>query len=114
MIDEFQANGLEVISANYGGFKKPEAIKEQRPDVVAWDSEKQLYHLGMVAEPEKINPKNMDTKLRILSNLIMNAGSAQDVRVPFYLGVPKGDADSMTQMLDKNNIPRDNVFTIEI
>ena len=114
LIEEFQASGLEVTSANYGGFKKPQAIKDQRPDVVAWDSDKQLYYLGLVADPEKIDPKNMDSKLKILSNLVMDAGSTQNARIPFYLGIPKGNSDDVAKILDENDIPRDNVFTIEL
>ncbi|RDJ32424.1 MAG: hypothetical protein DWQ18_07890 [Crenarchaeota archaeon] len=114
LIDEFQASGLEVTSANYGGFKKPHAIKDQRPDVIAWDSDKQLYYLGLVADPEKIDLENMDNKLKILSNLVMDVGSTQNARLPFYLGIPKGNVDDVTKMLDDNNIPRDNVFTIEL
>ena len=114
LIEEFQASGLEVTSANYGGFKKPQAIKDQRPDVVAWDSDKQLYYLGLVADPEKIDPENMDSKLKILSNLVMDAGSTQNARIPFYLGIPKGNLDDVAKILDENDIPRDNVFTIEL
>ncbi|HET6516947.1 MAG TPA: hypothetical protein VFG25_01860 [Nitrosopumilaceae archaeon] len=114
MIENFETAGLDVLQANYDGYQKPELIQNQSPDVIGWDSKKELYYMGAVMKPDEFNMQEIGKKINVLSNLMMGKGNSTHSRIPFYLGLPKGTSKKVSDIFDEKNIPRDNVFTIEI
>ena len=114
LIDKFDENGFEVLCANYGKFKEPEAIQGVKPDVIAWDSENELYHLASIVESEELSDKKISRRVETLSNLMMSHGKSTRTRIPFYLGVPKQKSDQIEKFLDKNNVEQTNIFPLEV
>ncbi|KAF6243841.1 hypothetical protein C6988_01360 [Nitrosopumilus sp. b1] len=114
LIDKFDENGFEVICANYGEFKEPEEIQGVKPDVIAWDSENELYHLASVIEPEELTDEKTNRRVETLSNLMMSNGKSTRTRIPFYLGIPKQKSNQIEKFLDKNNAEQTNIFPLEV
>lgn len=113
LIENFETAGLDVLQANYEGYQKPELIQDQTPDVIGWDSDKELYYMGSVIKPDEFNVQEIGKKINVLSNLMMGKGNSARSRIPFYLGMPKGTSKQVSEIFDEKNIARDNVFTVE-
>ena len=113
VLDKFEAKGLEITHANYGGHKKPEEVGDCRPDVVALDTENELYHIATAAYPENLKDDGTERKIRVLSNLMMKEGRSSQIRIPFYLAIPKGQLEKVEDILDEKKIARANVLPIE-
>ena len=114
LIDKFDENGFEVICANYGEFKEPEPIQGVKPDVIAWDSENELYHLASVIEPKDSDAKKVSNHVETLSNLMMSHGKSTRTRIPFYLGIPKQKSNQLKKSLVDNNVETTNIFPLEV
>ena len=114
LIDKFDEHGFEIICANFGDFKEPEPIRGEKPDVIAWDSEDELYHLASAVEPDEIQNNRVGKKVEVLSNLMMSQGKSTRTRIPFYLGIPKQKSKQVTEFLGKSNLDPENVIPLEV
>lgn len=116
LIDNFSSQGLEIQSANYGGFSKPSKVKNNIPDVVGWDSTNKLLYFGKV-KGDKKNIENVNTSEQFyeLSNLVMNDGPAKGKVCPFYIAVPKKYLATLhKKLIDLGISKRNNVHTLGI
>lgn len=111
----FQTKGLEIISAKCNGFTEPVEVQGVTPDVVGWDSEKEVYHLGIVADSEIISHDSTKEKMQVLAKMAMGVGPSQGKRLPFYVGVTK-DANTIAdkKLEEIDNISRENIEKILI
>ena len=57
--------------------------------VIGWDSNKELLHVGLVADSKIINSDSTQKKIDILAKLSMGSGSSKGTHIPFYLGMSK-------------------------
>ena len=90
LIDKFTAKGFEISFADYGGYEKPKHVKKYRPDVVGWDREHQLYHIGKtVTEQNELQTVETSEELNELSNVMMTRGKSAGKLLPFYIVTPK-------------------------
>ena len=113
VIDRFEEKGLEVTHANFGGHRKPDEVQNVRPDVIAWDNDKDLYHIAAVTRAEVFDKADTIDKIKVLSNLMMGKGRSKDTRIPFYLAMPKGQLEKIDEKLDQYNLERKNVLPME-
>lgn len=115
MATNFQTKGLEVISAKCNGFTEPVDVQGVKPDVVGWDSEQEVYHLGIVADSETILHDSTKEKMQVLAKMAMGAGPSQGKRLPFYVGVTK-DANTVAdkKLEEIDYITRENIEKILI
>jgi|GEM_PF-4101298 len=111
----FQTKGLEIISAKCSGFTDPVDVQGVKPDVVGWDSEKEVYHLGIVADSETISHDSTKEKMQVLAKMAMGVGPSQGKRLPFYVGVTK-DANTVAdkKLEEIDYITRENIEKILI
>lgn len=96
MIKQLQNNGLKIIYANCDGFSNPEELQGAQPDIIGWDSDDQLLHVGLVADSKIVDSVPFKEKFEVLRKLSMGSGNSKGKHVPFYLGVTK-------DVLDYNN-----------
>lgn len=89
MVEKFQKKGLGVMYAKCEGFTDPDQLQGAEPDVVGWDSDKQLLHVGLVADSNSIASNSIKKKIDILTKLSMASGNSRGEHVQFYLGVTK-------------------------
>ncbi|MFB5598284.1 MAG: hypothetical protein ACE5RJ_04630 [Nitrosopumilaceae archaeon] len=113
LIEEFQSANLEITYANCEGYKKPEPINGYTPDVIAWDSEKEIYYLGTVADPANFNSKEMEDKIQTLSNLMMRKGNSTNTQIPYYIGIPRQHNSEISELIEQKILESDNVLTME-
>ena len=113
MADNFQNKGLEVLYARCDGFTDPTDVQGVQPDIVGWDPNKEIYHLGIVADSETINHDSTQEKMAVLSKMMMGVGSSEGERLPFYVGVTK-DASAIAdkKLQESNLIPQGNIEKI--
>ena len=116
LIDNFSAKGLDITHANYGGYTKPEEMKNHRPDIIGWDYEKQLCHVGMVkSDIDKLLHVKTGEQFFELSNLVMSKGGSEGKLCPFYIAVPKKYLAVLEQKLvDLGISKRENIQTIGV
>ncbi len=89
MVGRLQEKGLKVLYAKCDGFTNPEKLQGAEPDVIGWDSDKELLHVGLVADSKIINSDSTQKKIDILGKLSMGSGSSKGTHIPFYLGMPQ-------------------------
>ena len=113
LAENFQNKGLEVLYANCDGFKDPTNVQGVQPDIVGWDSNKELYHLGIVADSETITSNSIKEKMEILSKMMLGVGASEGERLPFYVGVTK-DASPIadTKIQESNLVSQGNIEKI--
>ena len=100
LINNFSSQGLEIAHADYGGYSKPTEVKNYRPDIVGWDNEKQLCHLGIVeTDSEKLKDLKTAEQFYELSNLIMSKGESKGKLCPLYIAVPEKHKTILEQRL---------------
>lgn len=100
LINNFTAKGLDITHANYGGYPKPEEMKNHRPDIVGWDFEKQLCYVGTsTADVDKLLQVKTGEQFFELSNLVMSKGQSEGKPCPFYIAVPKKHQALLEQKL---------------
>lgn len=114
LIDDFISRGLDIQYANYGGYSKPDEIKNYRPDIVGWDNEKQLCHMGIVkTDLGKLRDLKTSEQFYELSNLIMKQGESEGKLCPFHIAVPKNYLATLEQKLvDLGISKRKNIQTL--
>lgn len=94
MAECFQTKGLEVLTAKCNGFEEPPTIQGIKPDVIGWDSEGEVYYLGIVADSDTIDHDSTKEKINVLSKQAMGSGPSYGKRLPFYIGITK-DTDAV-------------------
>ena len=111
LINNFTAKGLDITHANYGGYPKPEEMKNHRPDIIGWDYEKQLCYVGTAkSDVEKLLHVKTGEQFYELSNLVMSKGDSAGKPCPFYIAVPKKHLAVLEQKLvDLGIFKRKNV-----
>lgn len=116
LIDNFTAKGLDITHANYGGYPKPEEMKNFRPDIIGWDYEKQLCYVGSVkSDIDKLLHVKTGEQFFELSNLAMSKGESEGKLCPFYIAVPKKHLAVLEQKLaDLGISKRENIQTIGV
>ncbi|MDX1595660.1 MAG: hypothetical protein R3327_01835 [Nitrosopumilaceae archaeon] len=115
MVTQFKDKGLDILYADCEGYPDPTEIQEVKPDVVGWDAQKELYHIGMVADSDTVSSDSAEKKLKILAGQMMGVGTSEGKRLPFYLGYPK-DAetviDNKLQEIDQQT--KENVVKVAV
>jgi len=114
LIENFEHKGFEVLYANYDRFKKPKKIMNYQPDVIAWDSENEMYHLGAATNSDEIKQSRADSKLDTLANMSMAAGRSRNSRVPLYLAVPFESSKKISDLIIKSNLPDENIIPLGV
>jgi len=114
-VDKFKEQGLEVIYAHCDGFTNSVKIQGVEPDVVAWDPNKEIYHLGIVTDSKTISSDPVQEKMNVLSNMMMGVGSSEGERLPFHIGLPKKqNSDILKNMDDTFKTSQNNINVIEV
>ena len=101
MVGRLQEKGLKVLYAKCDGFTNPEKLQGAEPDVIGWDSNKELLHVGLVADSKIINSDITQKKIDTLAKLSMGSGSSKGTHIPFYLGMSKDIADQDRNFAEK-------------
>ncbi|MFB5631393.1 MAG: hypothetical protein ACE5RN_07380 [Nitrosopumilaceae archaeon] len=116
LINNFSSQGLEITHANYGGYSKPTEIKNYRPDIVGWDNERQLCHIGIVKkDSEKLKDLTTGEQFYELSNLLMSKGVSEGKICPLHIAVPeKYKAILEQRLVDLGLSNRKNVKTLGV
>ena len=70
MADNFQNKGLEILYAMCNGYNEPADVQGVKPDIIGWDSEQEIYHLGIVADSETITFDSTKEKMEILAKML--------------------------------------------
>ncbi|QUC64085.1 hypothetical protein NsoK4_06450 [Nitrosopumilus sp. K4] len=104
MAENFQDKGLEVLYAKCNGFPDPTDVQGVKPDVVGWDPQNELYHLGIVADSETITYDSTKEKINTLAKMMMGVGTSEGERLPFYVGVTKEASTITDKKLQENNL----------
>ena len=114
LINEFAAEGLEIMSAVSEGYKKPEKVKVHQPDIIGWDPEKELFYLGTIkTQNDDLSSTKTGEQFYELSNLVMSKGRSQGKRLPYYIGVPKDKLPNIKKALvDFGISKRENIYTV--
>ncbi len=91
---------LELKGVSHDQFtQKPWEFNGKIPDVVAYNSESQLYSLGEAELCEDIASEHTKGQLMAWNNLSMNGGKSNGIRVPIYVIVPKVCSNNMSTSL---------------
>lgn len=114
LIENFEHKGFEILYANYDRFNKPKKIMNYQPDVIAWDSENEVYHLGAATDYEEIEQSKTNSKLDTLANMSMAAGKSLNSRVPLYLAVPFESSKKISDLIIKSNLPDENIIPLGV
>jgi hypothetical protein len=112
LAEELQNKGLKIISAKCTGFSEPEKLQGAEPDIIGWDSNKQLIHVGLVADSKILSSKPFQEKLDVLRQLSMASGASKGTHVPFYLGMTKEAGKSKNAELSEKLSSQDKILTI--
>lgn len=108
LVNKFQKNGLDVLYAKCNGYPEPAEVQGTVPDVVAWDSFKELYHLGVVADSQFIHTDEAKEKMNVLSKMVMSKGASEGKLLPLYLGVKQDASDIADQRIQDTNLASQN------
>ena len=114
MVGQLQEKGLKVLYAKCDGFSNPEKLQGAEPDVIGWDSNNELLHVGLVADSKIIKMDNTKKKIDILTKLSMGSGSSKGTHVPFYLGLPKEIDNAEDQNFTEKLSSRDSVQKLKL
>ena len=112
MIEQLQNKGLKIIYAKSKGFNPPDKLQGAEPDVICWESEKQLLHVGLVADSKTISSDPFKEKFEVLTKLSMASGNSKGEHVPFYLGVTEDAGNSKNKDFTEKLSPQDNIIKI--
>ncbi len=115
MADKFQEKGFEILYARCDGYPDPTEIRGVEPDVVGWDSHKELYHLGLVADSKDLSSELTKKKLTILADNMMGVGNSEGERLPLYLGTPKESTKEVENKLQEfESSTKENIIKLEV
>lgn len=115
MVSQFKEKGLDILYAKCEGYPEPTEIREVKPDVIGWDADNELYHLGMIADPDAVSSESVNRKMQVLAGQMMGVGTSEGERLPFYLGYPKeteNKVDNKLQEIDQST--KENVVKVEV
>lgn len=104
LADNFQNKGLEILYAMCNGYNEPADVQGVKPDIIGWDSEQEIYHLGIVADSETITFDSTKEKMEILAKMMMGVGTSEGKHLPFYVGVTKDASDIADKKLQETNL----------
>lgn len=94
LTENFEKDGVQVLQANCPGFDNPTNIQGFEPDIIGWNPEKFVYHIGIVADSQTISSDLTKQKISTLSKLMMGKGPSEGELLPFFIGVTQ-DASTM-------------------
>ena len=116
LIDNFNAKGFEISFADYGGYEKPYHVKNFRPDVVGWDKENQLYHIGKtLTDKQELQSAKTPLQLDELSSVMMTKGRSAGKLLPFYIAVPEKLKTKLENTLvDYTLSSRNNIYCMGV
>ena len=86
-IEKLQKKGLSIIYAKCSGYSNPDKLQGAEPDFIGWGSDKQLLHVGLVADSKILSSKTFKEKFDTLKQLSMASGNSRGHHVPFYLAL---------------------------
>lgn len=112
MVGELQNKGLKILTAKCDGFSRPEKLQGAEPDIVGWESDRQLLHVGLVVDSETISTKPFQEKMDVLTKLSMGSGNSRGEHVPFYLGMAEDSKNTSDKNLTDKLSPQDNIIKI--
>lgn len=104
LVNTFEKDGLQIIQANCTGFENPTSIEGEEPDVICWNPNKELYHIGVVADSQTISSDSIKQKVLTLSKLMMGRGPSEGERLPFVIGVPPEASNDADKTFQENEI----------
>lgn len=99
LIDHFTYNGLEIQYANYAGYEKPFMINRHAPDVIAFDSKKQLAYIGEAKMCVELTEPTTKEQFNDFSNKLMRSGKSEHTKLPFFIAVPNECVSKIPQTL---------------
>lgn len=88
LIDHFTRKGLEISYAKYPGYKKPFTIKRHSPDVIAYDREKNLVHIGEAKVCNELTESLTREEFEDFPKSVMTNGKLTGTNMPFVICVP--------------------------
>ncbi|NND86353.1 MAG: hypothetical protein HKM23_03275 [Nitrosopumilus sp.] len=104
LTENFKKDGVQVLQANCSGFDNPAPIQGFEPDVVGWNPEKLLYHIGIVADSQTISSDLTKQKISTLSKLMMGKGPSEGERLPFIIGVTEDASNIADKKLEETDV----------
>jgi len=112
---KMKEKGFEILYAKCDDYPNPTEIRGVEPDVVGWDPEKELYHLGIVTNSATLNLESTDKKMIILADNMMGVGKSEGERLPLYLGFPKESANEVnTKLREIEPKTTENIIKLEV
>lgn len=114
MVGRLQEKGLKVLYAKCDGFTTPEKLQGAEPDVIGWDSNNELLHVGLVADSKIIKLDNTQKKIDILAKLSMGSGNSKGTHIPFYLGIPKDEENTRDQNFAEKLTSQSSVLQLKL
>lgn len=115
MVTQFKEKGLDILYAKCEGYPEPTEIQDAKPDVIGWDANKELYHIGMIADTNSVSSSSAERKMKVLAGQMMGVGTSEGERLPFYLGYRKqieNDVNNKLQEIDQST--KENVLKVEV
>jgi len=103
LVGKFNKEGLEVIYAKCNGYPDPVEVQGAVPDIVAWDSNNELYHFGVVADNQSISDEETRSKMDILAKMMMSRGTSEGKLLPFYLGITQEASEQADKQIKEIN-----------
>ncbi|MEX0862430.1 hypothetical protein [Nitrosopumilus sp.] len=104
LTENFEKDGIQVLQANCIGFDNPNNIQGFEPDVIGWNPEKLLYHIGIVVDSQTISSDLTKQKVSTLSKLMMGKGPSEGERLPFFIGVPQEASNIADKRLEEIDV----------
>ena len=101
MVTKFKDKGLDILYADCEGYPDPTEIQEVKPDIVGWDADKELYHIGIIADSDTVSTPSTEKRLKILAGQMMGVGTSEGKRLPFYLGYPRNAENAVDDKLQE-------------
>lgn len=104
LTENFEKDGIQVLQANCTGFENPTNIQGFEPDVIGWNPDKLLYHIGIVADSQTIYSDLIKQKISTLSKLMMGKGPSEGERLPLFIGVPQEVSNMADKKLEESDV----------
>lgn len=115
MVSQFKDKGLDILYGKCEGYPEPPEIQDVKPDVIGWDAKKELYHIGMVADPDAVTSNSTEQKMEVLAGQMMGVGNSEGERLPFYLGYPKENENTVNDKLQQiDPATKENVVKVAV
>lgn len=115
LIEYFNRKGLIVKFAKSTGFETPKAIRNHEPDVLAFDTELSLVHIGLAKDCSELGDKATLEQFYEFSRRLMKTGKSEKTKVPFVISVPTECKTKIKDTFEENSIQwKENISIISI